>query len=148
MKSKNLKTAAQLLVVCLIAFAACKKGLTYEYFRIKIDEITVDGLLVDGEIHEYKWIYVGDSVVIRFHGVIGPNVCHEFGYFDLNVLEQPTKIEVQAWGKKFDDGNCHLTLEKPLLDDYVVVIPFKDPGTYTFYDFLQPDVELLTIEVN
>jgi len=131
MKSKNLKTAAQLLIVCLIAFAACKKEKS-DYFRITVNSISAPAI---GRC-------VPDSIPIRLHGYIGPNKCHVFEEA-LFVLGAQNNIIIDAYGKKVG-GTCGS--EESFLDD-VVYIFISNPGIYTFYDYNKPDIELGKIEV-
>ena len=146
MKSKKLKTVAQLLiVVCLIAFASCKKFKTEKPFIITIDyiEITFDGAVprIDRE----------DSISIRLHGVIGPDQCHKLYGFPLLYEDQKYPntnryiIEVYGIYEENENGNpC--TLKESILDYEMVIFP-ETPGTYTFYDYNKPEEELGSVVV-
>ena len=161
MKSKKIKTVAQLLiVVCLVAFAlstnSCNKKDKREIFRIKLDSITFEGVR-DGYGFTYKpaTITVEDSIVIRLYGKIGPNQCYVLDrdppvYFD---SIDASKIICEPEGRKIDDGICMYKEGESFLD-HIVIIVFKDPytdeplpGVYAFYDYTDPDTKLLEIEV-
>jgi len=168
MYSKKIKTIAQLLtVVCLVAFAlstnSCKKLPKEEYFRIKIDSITYEGVTLDGFIYTPTAVRVDDSVVIRLHGYIGPNQCYVFDPEKDIVLYFPSFPEskkgiFEIFGKKIDNDTC-IRGEESILN-HVIILVFKEedpedpdvgtttyPGVYTFYDYIDPDIKLLEITV-
>ena len=154
MNSKKFKTVAHLLiVVCLVAFASCNKKDKRDFFRIKIDSITFEGVKIDSEVIDVARVYVDDEVVIKLHGYIGPNKCYVHAeppaiYVDFNA----NRISFDARGEKINTDTCIWGEESFL--DYEVILIFKDPdtsqprpGVWTFYDFNNPDVQLLEIEV-
>ena len=143
MKSKKIKTVAQLLiVVCLVAFASCKKT-EQKYFRITVDRISVPDIARCEP----------DSIGIQLFGYIGPNKCHVFDYAivyrkseNKNNIDGYYSLIIEAYGEKINDGICRE--EDSLLDEIIYIfIPEEDKGEYTLYDYHAPDIELGKIEV-
>ena len=143
MKSKKLKTVAQLLIVCLIAFAACKKSEKVETFEIKIDyiEITFNGAVA----------HVDDSISIRLHGHIGPNQCYKLAYlpyFYLDPKAQDTNRHIfEVYGIYEENKNGNPCAPTESLLDHEIKVVFREPGIYTFYDINDPDTKLGEIDV-
>ena len=134
MDFKKLKTVAQLLIVVgLIAFAACKKT-EYPYFSITIDRITMPDK-----------VHVMDSFKIHLYGYIGPTQCYVFDGVNFLTVETraPNEIFLEAVGKQ-NTKDCGGG--ESLLDDEIVAW-FKELGEFIFYDINKPDVELGRIVV-
>ena len=127
MKSENLKTVAQLLVVCLIAFASCKK-VEQKYFRITVDSIELPDIARCEP----------DSIGIRIFGYIGPNKCYifnDYGVYRKSQIKDNVgyySLIIEVYGEKINDGVCRE--EDSLLDEIIyILIPEEDKGgVFTF----------------
>ena len=133
MYSKKLKTIAQLsIVVCLIAFASCKK-LELRFFQITVDSMSFPDTA----------FCTPDSVALHLYGYIGPNDCYQF--FDIHFywLENDDVV-IEVVGEKTKNKDCG---GGNSLLDHTFYLTFKYPGKYTFYDINKSDVELGRIVV-
>ena len=148
MKTKKLRTIAQLLIIVgIVTFAACNKKNKTEYFKITVDEVTFEGVTLDGFRNIPAAIHVGDSIVLRLHGKIGPNQCYVFKDNDVVLSfgsNDAKKIIVDARGKQIDDGICDKKQGEAILDyELIIVIEEKDgPGVYTFYNENDPNTKV------
>ena len=71
MDTKKLKTLTQLLmVVCIVALAACMKKPEYELRRFQITTIDSFEIRVNGEVADFA--RVSDSISIHVFGTVGP----------------------------------------------------------------------------
>jgi len=131
---KKLKTAAQLMiVVCVIAFASCKKT-EYLYFSIIIDKISIPDT-----------VHISDSFNVHLYGYIGPTKCYVFegaNFLTIDTRAQ-NEIFIEAIGKQ-NTKDCGGG--DSILDDEIVVW-FKELGEFIFYDINKQDVELGRIVV-
>ena len=133
MYSKKLKTIVQLsIVVCLIAFASCKK-LELRFFQITVDSMSFPDTA----------FCAPDSVAFHVYGYIGPNNCYQF--FDINFyLLENNDVVIEAVGEKTKNKGCGGG--DSLLDRTFYCI-FETPGVYTFYDINKTNIELGKIVV-
>ena len=129
MKSKKLKTVAQLLiVVCIIAFASCKKE-KEKPFDITIDDIEI--------IFESAIARADDTIKFRLLGYIGPNQCYkliEEGILFYRDRGNEFDYIFEALGIYEENKNGMPCDPKESLLDYMIVIypdQFK-PGEYIF----------------
>jgi len=129
MKTEKLKTAAQLLIiVCIIAFASCKKD-KEKPFDIMIDDIEI--------IFESAVARADDTIKFRLLGYIGPNQCYK-------LVEERTLFYPDPKGTEFDyifevfgiyEENKGMPCEvrESLLDCMIVIYPNQfEPGEYIF----------------
>ena len=99
---------------------------------VRFFTVQVDSLQVTAEPAE------GDTLVIRFYGVVGPNLCHSFSHFE--VERDPHRLDITVWGKHRDTGApCAAAIRfldgeaysvHPLFDgDFLIVVHQPDEST-------------------
>ena len=126
MNLKKLKTAAQLfVVVCIIAFASCKKEQREKPFDIKIDRIEI--------WHESAVARADDTIKIRLYGYIGPNKCYKLYYDPLFYQEGNTNnYRIEAFGiYEANENGTPCNPVESLLDHELIFFPKAfEPGWY------------------
>jgi hypothetical protein len=88
--NKNILTAfAVMISLTVIIWSGCKKdnGPEIEEFIIQIDSM----------IH-LDTINFGDTLSIKFYGVVGPNGCYAFDEFVVEYFIEANELAVESWG--------------------------------------------------
>ncbi|MBK9099053.1 MAG: hypothetical protein IPM14_13210 [bacterium] len=79
------------LPIAMLILSACSTEPEYNYIEYKIK--------VDSLVHPNS-ILLGDTLLIKFYGFVGPDGCHTISRFE--EIKKPEEVEIQVWGKKPD----------------------------------------------
>lgn len=115
-----------IVLLFVIILYSCDDTVEIEYFKVKIDSLTVQDT-----------IQVTDTLKIRLLGVIGNNGCYSFHKYETNLYNNTMNLTI--WGKLEKHDIC--TFEMVGLDDIFRVFPISQGKFYI--NINQPDGSLL-----
>lgn len=91
---KSLFTAALLIAGSLFGCSSAQEPSTDPVmFQVKVDSISHPATVA-----------LGDTVDVKFFGVVGPDGCHAFSHF--LVIRQPSSVDFSVWGKRAVADAC------------------------------------------
>jgi len=94
---------------------------------IQVDSISVqDSVALD------------DTLICKFYGIIGPNLCYQFSHFESKINTE--RIEFKLWGEKTGDDNCATAIS--YLNGKAFKTELYSKGMY-FLNVIQPDSSVL-----
>ena len=129
MKKNILVISVILVITGLVWSTGCKKDDdTGSDFLIQIDSIVLPDT-----------IQFGDTLHVKFYGMVGPDGCYKFDHFEqvppvTGDLENSMKFKV--WGRHEDTGNCNQQIV--YLNGAEITINGLSKGPF-FVFVIQPD---------
>lgn len=78
-----------LIIVSILSSCSTEPEYNYTEYQIKVDSLVHPNAIV-----------LGDTLLIKFYGFVGPDGCHTISRFE--EIKKPEEVEIQVWGKKPD----------------------------------------------
>jgi hypothetical protein len=78
-----------LIIVSILSSCSTEPEYNYTEYKIKVDSLVHPNAIV-----------LGDTLLIKFYGFVGPDGCHSISRFQ--EIKKPDEIEIIVWGKKPD----------------------------------------------
>ena len=129
MKRHILSASAILILTLLMAWSTgCKKDDDNTDFLIKVDSIVMPDTLS-----------FGDTLFVKFYGMVGPDGCYKFDRFEQvpnETSDLPNSMKFKLWGKHENSDNCPQQIV--YLDGQEISITGLSKGNF-FVFVIQPD---------
>ncbi|HYG39216.1 MAG TPA: hypothetical protein VD908_11380 [Cytophagales bacterium] len=99
-----------LALLCAISFMSCKEEDDGKTYQIKVDSLVISDV-----------VNADEALTIQFFGTAGPDGCHSFSRFEVNVKAEV--VSIKLWGKVA--GNVCTQSIVPLNEKYVIHPPLS-----------------------